>query len=843
MARLFLRAASVAAVALALSGGTAAAAGRCGDVAQRPWCNTSLSPDARAGSLLGALTNDEKISLLGGDDLFGVSGGAHTHTGTSTGVDRVGLPTVYFSDGPVGPRQGPATAMPTPMGLAATFDRTLAFHYGEVVANEVRSKGNDVVFAPTVNIMRTPLNGRTFEAFGEDPFLDAQTTIRWIQGAQSQGVIANVKHYAANNQEGQDPTGRTGMPGSVLGAGLVGLRYLSNSVMDERTLREIYLPHFEAAIKQGKAGSVMCSYNLLNGQYACENTHLLQDILEREWGFNGFVLADYGAAHNTIASLNNGLDFDPWPGFAYSPGAVSAAVASGASSQATVDEHVRRILRTLFAFGFFDRAAYVDDDAQIDKQANARTAQKVEESAITLLENRGALPLNASKLKSIAIVGSEADKFKTGGGSGNVRPFFFATPRQAITSRAGPNVKVNVDDGSDAARAAAVAKASDVAIVFAGDYETEGADRQCLTLECPNYNGDQDALIEQVAAANPNTIVVLETGGPVLTPWRNRVKALVEAWYPGEQAGPAIARVLFGDVDPGGRLPVTFPRQEADLPTAGDPEAYPGVGQDVRYKEGVLVGYRWFDAKGLQPAFPFGFGRSYTSFAYRDLRIRPAAGGALGGTVSIDLVNTGGRTGFEVPQLYLGLPQPGAGLVQPPKQLKGYEKVSLGPGKSRRVTFPLDARSVSYWDVGSNGWKAVRGCYEVMVGRSSRDVLQHGSLSVGGASCPQIEESVGPFGLRLSLTLSYRSGRSRNGRRCAAGDVTARVGGRDRGLLRYADFSLGRSGLGRDRSAPFSKRVQRGSLSAGRIYRVTARAKLRGGRVVTLSRTFRVCGG
>ncbi|MDX6644192.1 MAG: beta-glucosidase, partial [Solirubrobacteraceae bacterium] len=344
MARLFLRAASAAAVLLALSGGTAAAAGRCGDVAQRPWCDTAQSADARAGLLVAALTDDEKISLLAGDDAFGVTGGAHTHTGTSTGVPRVGLPTVYYSDGPVGPRQGESTALPIPMALAATFNRTLALHYGEVVGNEVRDKGNDVVFAPTTNIMRTPLNGRTFEAFGEDPFLDTQTTVPWIKGAQSQGVIANVKHYAANNQEGQDPTGRTGMPGSPLGAGLVGIRYLSNSLMDERTLREIYLPHFEAAVKQANVGSIMCSYNQLNGQYACENTHLLQQVLEREWGFKGFVLADYGADHNTIESLNNGLDFEPWPGFfAYSPTQVKAAVTSGASSQATVDEHVRRI--------------------------------------------------------------------------------------------------------------------------------------------------------------------------------------------------------------------------------------------------------------------------------------------------------------------------------------------------------------------------------------------------------------------------------------------------------------------------------------------------------------------
>jgi beta-glucosidase len=374
------------------------AVGRCG---QHPWCDTRLGADARAGLLLAALTDDEKIDLLAGDDLFGVSGAEHSHTGTSRGVPRVGLPPVYFSDGPVGPRQGKSTAQPVPMGLAATFDPRLANLAGQVVAAEARAKGNDVVYAPTVNIMRTPLNGRTFEGYGEDPFLASRLGVGWVQGAQSKGVIANVKHYAANNQEGSSPAAQAGAPGQPLGPPPAqGNRLTVDTIVDERTLREIYLPHFEATVKQGRAGSLMCAYNRLNGQYACENRHLLREITGG-WGFRGFVLADYGAAKNTGASLENGLDFDPWPGFAYSPPAVRATLASGQSSMARVDEHVRRALRTLFAFGFFDRAAYRDDDAQIPKAAHLRAVQRIEESAITLLRNRSALPLAARRPRSI----------------------------------------------------------------------------------------------------------------------------------------------------------------------------------------------------------------------------------------------------------------------------------------------------------------------------------------------------------------------------------------------------------------------------------------------------------
>ncbi|HEY7454078.1 MAG TPA: glycoside hydrolase family 3 C-terminal domain-containing protein [Thermoleophilaceae bacterium] len=717
-----------AAVVLVVPAGVSAA-GRCGD---HPWCDTSLSPDQRAQLLLAALTPAERIGLLGGDERTGVQGREHAHTGTSDGIARVGLPPTYYSDGPVGPRQGPVTALPIPMALAATFDPRLARAHGAVVANEAKLKGNDVVFAPTVNIMRTPLNGRTFEGYGEDPYLVSRLAVGWIRGAQAQGVIANVKHFAANNQEGYlGPAANESRPGQPVGPPPVeGNRMLQNSVVDERTLREMYLPQFEAAVREAKVGSVMCSYNRLNGPYACENRRLLIDILRGEWGFRGYVLADYGAVHDTAASLNEGLDFEPWPGVLYGPLNVQLALTTAQATQQQVDEHVRRILRTAFAYGFFDRAAFVDDTAQIDQAAHARTARRIEQSAATLLVNRRRmLPLRPRRLKSIAVIGRDAAEFKSGGGSGAVTPFAFHSPFDAIAARAGRRVRTRYDDGTDAERAAALAKGSTVAIVFAGDYQTEGVDRYCLTLECPDFHGDQDALIERIAAANPRTIVVLETGGPVLTPWRGKVRALLEAWYPGQEAGPALARVLFGDVDPGGRLPVTFPRSEADLPTAGDPEKYPGVAEQVHYKEGVFVGYRWYDQRRLRPAFPFGFGRSYTRFAFRGLRVRRT--GRHSARVSAVVVNRGRRRGTAVPQLYLGLPSPSGAVRQPPRQLRGVRKLSLRRGARRRVTFRVGSRALSYWDVTAGRWRVARGCYRVMVGSSSRALPLRGRFGIG----------------------------------------------------------------------------------------------------------------
>ncbi|GEP40431.1 glycosyl hydrolase [Nocardioides psychrotolerans] len=697
---------------------TAQAVGVCGDVRERPWCDTRLSADKRAGLVLTRLTLEEKIALLGGDELMGAAGGEGTHTGTSNGLARLGIPTLYFSDGPVGTRQGMATQMPSPMSVASSFSPVTSRATGVVIADEARKKGNHVVFAPGVNIGRTPLNGRTFEYYGEDPYLAAQLGVGFIRGIQSQGLIANVKHYAVNNQEGEGYA----VPGSPLGAAGEGNRLFVNAVLGERALREIYLPAFEAAVKDADVGTVMCSYNRVNGSYGCENEHLLVDILKREWGFKGFVLTDYGAAKNALNSLNNGLDLDIWPGFVYNPVAVRALVATSQVSTDTIDDHVRRILRTMFAYGIFDAPAFTDDASRIDVAAHHARAASIEAQGMVLLKNeRSLLPLSQRSTRTLAVIGPEADLIRTGGGSSDVKPLRRVTPLEGLRQRLGA-ARILYDDGSDAARAAAVARRADAAVVVVGDKMTEGSDKAAPTLNAGQMDGiDRDALIAAVAAAQPRTVAVLQSGGPVLTPWRDRVPAILEAWYPGQNVGTALARVLFGDAEPGGRLPMTFPRRARDLPTAGDRAAYPGIAGTVHYKEGVMVGYRHFDERRIAPAYAFGHGLGYTTFRFSRPVLRRGTDAQLA-TVTFRVTNTGKRSGAAVPQVYVGMPSPGKGTPQPPKQLKGFSKVRLAPGASRTVTIELDRRSFSYWDTAADGWRVARGCYDVMLARSSRDI-------------------------------------------------------------------------------------------------------------------------
>jgi beta-glucosidase len=701
--------------AIGALGGTARAAGRCG---AHSWCKTSLSPDRRADLLLKAMTETERIGLLGGDDLGGVAGGEHAHTGTQDGVPRLGVPKVLYSDGPQGPRQGKTTGLPAPLGLAATWDAALARRYGGVVAAEAKAKGNDVVFGPTVNILRTPLNGRTFEAYGEDPFLDSRMTVGWIEGAQAQGVIADVKHLAENNQEGYSPAANESAPGQVLGPPTTeGSRMLTNVTVSERTLREVELRAFEAAVREAHVGTVMCSYNKVNGTYACQNRHLLTDVLQG-WGFKGFVLSDYGAVHDLAPSLKAGLAFEPWPGLTFSSARLRVALLARQISRTDVDRAVHRMLRTFFAHRLFDRATYRDDDAQIAKKAHAATARKIEEDAATLLVNRrGTLPLSAKKLHSVALLGAGIDRFVTGGGSGNVTPFRTTTLVGAVRARVGPGVKVLTDDGSDATKAAGLARQADVAIVATPDYLTEGTDRACLTLECPHPYGDQDALIRAVAAANRRTVVVLETGGPVLTPWRGTVAALLEAWYPGQEGGSAIARVLFGAADPGGRLPATFPATASQEPTAGNKRRYPGIGNEQSYSEGLLVGYRWWDAKRLRPAFPFGFGLSYTHFALGKPHAKRHSHRRF--DVTLRVRNTGARGGTAVIQLYVTHPK---GSGEPVRQLAAFAKARIGRGRSRVVHLRLTPTSVDVWSARRNAWTVKPGRYRLSIGTSSRSL-------------------------------------------------------------------------------------------------------------------------
>jgi beta-glucosidase len=730
------------------------------------WCDRSVSPDGRALLLQQAMTQGEEITLVGGN-----GNGAAPHTGATYAIPRLGLRAVYFSDGPVGPRQGVATAMPIPMALAATFDPPLAYQHGREIGAEARAKGNDIVFAPTVNILRTPQGGRSYEAYGEETSLVARTAVGWIQGAQDAGVIGDVKHFVANNQEGQ-----TGAPPLTA---VNGGRMVVNANVDERTLREVYFPQYEAAVKQGHVGSVMCSYNRVNGSYACENHHTLQQVLEGDWGFKGIVLADYGASKDTVGNLNNGLDFVPDEGQidqSYQPQLITAALTSGTVTKATLDAHVRRILRTLFAFGVFDRPGYINSDGQIDVAGHQRTAEQIEERAITLLKNDGVLPLRPG-VKRIAVIGPYADRFVTGGGSGAVTARRVITALKGITARAGKGVTVTYADGADPAAAAALAKAADVAVVVVGDVETEGQDKDCIGLNCTSdtansvsvlftegssctaqpcpLNGrNQDGLVAAVAAAQKETVVVLETGAPVLTPWRSQVPALLEAWYPGQEGGTALAKVLFGDVDPGGRLPATFPADASQLPTAGSPRQYPGVAEEESYSEGLLVGYKWYDAHRLTPAYPFGAGLSYTTFRYAGLRVTRSSAPNAVAVATVDVTNTGRRAGIAVPQLYLSKPATAA-LSQPVRQLAGYTSVPVPAGRTVRVSFPLNDRSFASW--ATTGWTIVPGCYQLSAGPSSRSRPTTATLARGAGCAAALHlPATGSFTLPLPPAATNR---------------------------------------------------------------------------------------
>ncbi|QHS11258.1 beta-glucosidase [Sinimarinibacterium sp. NLF-5-8] len=700
-------------------------ASRCGNVAERPWCDARLDPAERTRLLLAAMTLSQKIDLMAGDHFLGVAT-SDPATGTVNGIPELGIPPLYMSDGPAGTREGISTAFPAPIALGASFNPELAYDMGKVIGREVRLKGNDLVHGPTVDIMRTGLAGRTFETYGEDPYLATRLGVRWIDGAQSEHVIGNVKHYLLNNQEGQ-----VGAPPLL---SLIGGRHLISAMVDERTLREIYLPPFEAAVKEAGVGSVMCAYNLINLQPACSHRHLLQGVLRDEWGFDGFVVSDYLlAVKDTVMSINNGNEIEMPVGFFYQPAEIQLAVATGLVSEATIDVRVGNILRTLFRFGFFDRADFPSDDGLIDYPAGDLAARRVAEEGMVLLKNNGVLPLN-SATRSIAIIGKPATTYHNVGGSAAVTPWRYTSAVDAITARAGSNVTVTYDDGSQPARAAARAAAADVALVFVGDNAKEGTDKTCLALDCPPFwmgpllSSPQKNLIEAVVSANPHTVVLLELGGPILTPWRDRLAGLLTTWYGGQATGSAVALVLFGDTDPGGRLPVTFPDAESQTPTAGNFLQYPGQ-LVAQYSEGVFIGYRWYDHQGIAPAYPFGFGLSYTTFAASDLTLNLVDGRVR---ATWQITNTGTRAGSTVGQVYLGKPMPEPGVEQPPSALNGFRKVTLAAGASQTVSVDLDDAAFAYWSESQNGWRVADGCYTIRVGFSSRDLPLTAALERNG---------------------------------------------------------------------------------------------------------------
>jgi beta-glucosidase len=659
---------------------------------------------ARARELVSKMTLQEKIQQL-----HGIQDADHYRYVPP--VPRLGIPAFHIANGPagVGPAgdtpQKPATALPAPIALASTWDVALAKRYGVIIGEEGKDLGEDLLESPDINIARVPQNGRTFEAFGEDPYLVSQMSVAEIQGIQSEGIIANVKHYAANNQENN--------------------RSKVNVIVDERTLHEIYLPAFEASVKEGNVASLMAAYNKVNGAYCCENPELLDQILKKDWGFKGFITSDFGAVHSTAPSALAGLDLE-MPTGKYFGANLETAAESGRVPISVIDDKLIRRFRTMVEFGMFDHATKAKP---ISARKNGVEARHVAEEGMVLLKNVGnELPLEAKGLRSIALIGPFATNAMTGGGgSSQVVPLYTVSPLESIQQRVGSKVKVSLANGKDVAEAVALAKSSDVAIVMVGDPEREGRDH-LLTL-----SGNQDALIEAVAEANPHTILVLKTGSAIFMPWLGKVPAILEAWYPGEEDGNAVAAVLFGDVNPSGRLVITFPKSLADLPV-NTPEQYPGVNGTAQYSEGISVGYRHFDAKKIEPLFPFGYGLSYTTFAYKNLAITPQSlstnrNSEPSAIVDLDVTNTGARLGEAVVQLYIGSPS-SAEIPQPPAQLKGFEKVALKPGQTRHVRLKLNARSFAYWDINTHDWKIAPGTYRIMVGSSSRDCALQDDLRI-----------------------------------------------------------------------------------------------------------------
>jgi len=692
----------------------------------RPWMNQSLSPDVRADLVLQEMTLEEKIQLAHGtgwgvmEDAGPVPPRANLGAGFVPGIDRLGIPDINLADSAVGVRMASrqsrySTLLPSVIGVASSWDIEAAQLYGAVIGRELRAQGFNMSIGGGVNLTREPRNGRNFEYTGEDPVLAGSMVGNLMKGLQAQHIMGDIKHHALNDQES--------------GKGLL------NAIIDRRTMRESDLLAFEIAVQTAKPSGVTCSYNRINGEYACENDYIRNQVLKREFGFKGFVLSDWGATHSTVKAALAGLDME-MPGDVYFGAALKDAIVRGDVSVARLNDIVHRILRSMFAAGVIDNPPM--PRSVVDPFRGRDDAQHIAEESIVLLNNvRNALPL-APLLQSIALIGSHADVgVLSGGGSAQVDSpggnaiapevekaqrgeviYFPSSPLKCIHEHA-PNAKVDYVDGNDIAAAVKLAKAHEVAIVFVNQPMSEGWDAPTLSL--PN---NQNSLVSAVAAVNPKTIVVLETGGAVSMPWAKDVAGIVEAWYPGIGGAQALANILFGAVNPSAKLPISFTRNEADLPhpdIAGLNETS-NKPFEMNYTEGAKVGYKWFEAEHKQSLFPFGLGLSYTSFAYSHLQIDEPQR-----SVSFTVENTGGRAGTEIAEVYVKLP---AAAGEPFRRLAGWQRIGLIPGESKRTTVTLDPVYLSVFNVDSEKWDLLNGEYQVLVGSSSEVTPLSGSLRV-----------------------------------------------------------------------------------------------------------------
>jgi beta-glucosidase len=668
--------------------------------------STSLPLEERVETLLKQMTLSEKVSLLSGIDNW------HTQP-----IERLGIPSITMTDGPhgvrvdpsdalIGRKTGPATSYPTGVSMAASWNPELIERVGKALGEETRAMGCNVLLGPCVNIVRTPLAGRNFEAYSEDPYLAGKTGAAWIRGLQSQLIGCSLKHFACNNQEFERGRG--------------------SSVVDERTLREIYLAQFEMIVKEAHPWTVMCSYNRINGVYASQNTHTLREILKDEWGFDGAVVSDWGANHTIVESVKGGLDIE-MPGPAkYYGNLLVEAVNNWQIDEAVIDGAARRILRLILRTGVMDDPAQLPAPAG-DTPEHRHLARELAEESITLLKNdNNVLPLGKAKFRTIAVIGPNAAEARIGGGgSSYLESPYRISPMEGLKRRLGRTVRVEYEMGCDnkpdstldaemLGRAVSLAERADIVLLFMGmptHFESEGADRPDMHLP-----GPQTELIRAVAKVNRSTVVILNAGSPVELPWIDDVSAVLLTYYPGQEGGNAVAGVLFGDVPASGKLPVTFPRHYEDNPTYSN---YPGAKEAV-YSEGIFVGYRYYDKKEVEPLFPFGFGLSYTSFGYSGLEVPASVQKGQAVTISMTLKNTGKAEGKEVVQLYIQ--DMASSLVRPLKELKGFQKVALQPGESQVLTFTLDERALAFYDPQHKNWVAEPGEFTVLVGSSSRDI-------------------------------------------------------------------------------------------------------------------------
>ena len=687
-----------------------------------PWVGSTAPVASRVQQVLNTMDQSEEVTLASGD-------GSSSYIGQVNAIPNLCIKSLNMEDGPsgVGDGNGGVTAFPDGENAAATWDPALIQQEGAAKGAEFAGKGVNISLGPTTNLVRDPRWGRTYETYGEDPYLAGQITSAEVEGLQSQDVMVDVKHVAAYDQE-QYPNGS------------------NNETVSQKALEELYLAPFQTATQQSAPALFMCSYAVVNSDPSCANADMLQDGLDEQANSGGFVVSDWGAAGNAVADLEGGMDI----AMPFSNASdVSAALSAGTLNQATLNAAVARILTQMFAFGMFDNPSSGSLSATVTTAAHQQTALKLGEEGTVMLKNNGLLPLNPNGNESIAVLGTDGGAAVeiAGGGSGGVDSSDAVWPLTGIQQAVGPNVKVTYTAGddngtTDIPQAVAAAQAATDAVIVVSLPEGEESDLKSLDLSSAD-----ETMIADVAAVNPNTIVVINSGGPVVMPWIGSVAGVFENWYGGQETGAAIAALMFGTVDPSGKLPVTFPASLSQVP-AQTTAQWPGTSTGVTYSEGVDIGYRWYQSQNITPLFPFGYGLSYTKFSFSGLKVGSfnANGDA---TVTATITNTGSVAGADVAQMYVGDP---ASSQDPPEQLAGFQRVNLNPGQGATVTFPLTIHDLASWSAADNAWEAQAGTYSISVGDSSASLPLSGSTSLAQELTGQVAAGTSGAGVSLANT-------------------------------------------------------------------------------------------